>query len=193
LRPGKTDGAAAEVLALVAPHVPSVVLEPVARERAPALRNLFELYAHDFSEVVPLDLGEDGRFDVALGDEWWTRDDCFPFFIRSDGKLAGFALARRGSRVAPADADTGGEVMDVAEFFVLRGARGRGVGAAAARALFAAFPGRWEIRIRRANAAALRFWSRVAEAWAGGPVARATFSAKGVEWDLLRVGPPTPA
>jgi predicted acetyltransferase len=166
-----------------------VVLEPVARERAAALRNLFELYVHDFSEIVPLDLGEDGRFDVALGDEWWTRDDHFPFFVRRDGKLAGFALARRGSRVVPDDA----EVMDVAEFFVVRGARGRGVGAAAARALFAAFPGRWEIRVRRANTAALRFWSRVAEAWAGAPVARAAFSAKGVEWDLLRVGPPTPA
>jgi predicted acetyltransferase len=166
-----------------------VVLEPVARERAAALRNLFELYVHDFSELLPLDLGEDGRFDVAVGDEWWTRGDHFPFFIRCDGKLAGFALARRGSRVAPDDGDT----MDVAEFFVVRGARGRGVGAAAARALFAAFPGRWEVRIRRANAAALRFWSRAAEAWAGAPVARGTFSAKGVEWDFLRVPAPPPA
>jgi predicted acetyltransferase len=79
--------------------------------------------------------------------------------------------------------------MDVAEFFVLRGARGKGVGTSAAHALFAGFPGKWEIRIRRTNVEALRFWLRTAEALARvhHPVTPSPFVANGVDWDLLQI------
>ena len=92
-------------------------------------------------------------------------------------------LARRGSRITTAT-----DVMDVAEFFVIRGARGKGVGAAAAHALLAAFPGRWEIRVRQTNPLAKRFWGRVAHTWAGRPVASEAFTAEGVPWDVFRLG-----
>jgi predicted acetyltransferase len=161
-----------------------VTLEPITRDQAPVLRNLFELYVHDFSEYVPIDLQPSGRFDVAPGEQWWAREDHFPFFIRAEGKLGGFALVRRGSRVSAAS-----DVMDVAEFFVVRGARRHGVGSAAAVALFDMFPGAWEIRIRRANPAALKFWVRVAASWLGQPVAAQPVSIEGVDWDLLRVEP----
>jgi len=78
--------------------------------------------------------------------------------------------------------------MDVAEFFVIRGARGRGVGAAAAHALLTAFPGRWEIRVSQTNILAKRFWARAAHTWAGRPIASEPFSAEGVAWDLFRLG-----
>lgn len=161
-----------------------VALEPITRDQAPVLRNLLELYVHDFSEYVPIDLQPSGRFDVPLGDQWWVRDDHFPFFIRSNGKLSGFALARRGSRVNATP-----EVMDVAEFFVVRGARARGVGTTAALALFGRFPGPWEIRIRRANPGALKFWSRVTATRLGRAVVSEPFSSDGVDWDLLRLDP----
>jgi predicted acetyltransferase len=77
--------------------------------------------------------------------------------------------------------------MDVAEFFVVRSARRSGVGSAAALALFDMFPGAWEVRIRRANPAALKFWAGVAATWLGHPVASQPFSIEGVDWDLLRV------
>jgi predicted acetyltransferase len=165
------------------PAGPRVVLEPIAREQAAVLQNLFELYAHDFSEHVPLDLKATGRFDVSVGERWWT-DGHYPFFIRCDEKLCGFALVRRGSKFT-------GEmgVMDVAEFFVVRGARGRKVGATVAHALFTAFPGGWEIRVRQSNAAALRFWSRAVEKWVGRPVASVQVSFEGVDWNVLRVEP----
>ncbi len=161
-----------------------VALEPISRDQAPVLGNLFELYVHDFSEYLPIDLQPSGRFDVPIGDQWWARDDHFPFFIRANGKLGGFALARRGSRAGGAS-----DVMDVAEFFVVRSARRHGFGTAAAVALFDMFPGPWEIRIRRANPGALRFWSRVAASWLGRAVASHPFSVDGVDWDLLRVEP----
>jgi hypothetical protein len=38
-----------------------VAAEPSAHE---VLRDLFQLYAYDFSEILPMDVGETGRFEV---------------------------------------------------------------------------------------------------------------------------------
>jgi predicted acetyltransferase len=159
-----------------------VTLDAVPREQAPVLASLFELYAHDFSEHVPLEIKPSGRFDIPIADAWWTDAGHSPFFVRSDGKLGGFALVRRGSRVSGAT-----DVMDVAEFFVVRGLRRKGIGERAAHALFERFPGKWEMRVRRTNVAASQFWSRVVESWSGRPAERAAYTADGVEWDVLRV------
>jgi predicted acetyltransferase len=159
----------------------AIVLEPVTRDSALTLRNLFELYAYDFSEHMPLRIKASGRFELTPGDVWWTRDDHFAYFIKLRGELAGFALLRAGSRVTNAS-----DVMDVAEFFVLRGIRGRGIGRIAAHALFRAFPQAWEVRVRRTNVAGMQFWSGVAESWVGHPVSGSPFSVEGIEWDLLR-------
>jgi predicted acetyltransferase len=161
---------------------PTVALEPIAEEKAGVLRTLYELYAYDFSQYVRLRLGPEGRFDVPIGGEWWSRDDHHPFFIRRHGELCGFALVRRGSQITGAR-----EPMDVAEFFVVRGWRRARVGTAAAHAVFAAFPGPWEVRVQLANDPALAFWARALETFAGRPAIRSTFAAKGVEWQLFRV------
>jgi len=162
---------------------PTVVLEPIAKERAQVLANLFQLYVHDFSQYVPIEVQPCGRFGVAIDDGWWTRDDHFPFFIQCGEKLSGFALVRRGSRITGAI-----DVMDVAEFFVIRGMRGKKVGTCAARALFASFPGRWEIRVRRTNVPAQKFWSRAIGAWTGRPAPSRSLSIESVDWEVFFVG-----
>jgi predicted acetyltransferase len=159
----------------------AVVLEPVSVDSASILDNLFELYAYDFSEHTPLRIKASGRFELTVGDVWWTRDDHFAYFIKWRGELAGFALLRMGSRVTNAP-----EVMDVAEFFVLRSSRGQGIGRVSAHALFRAFPGAWEVRVRRTNVAALQFWSRVVESCVRQPVSSSPFSVEGHDWDVLR-------
>lgn len=170
---------------LLVTGIASVELELIPRERAATLANLFELYAHDFSEHVPLQLKPSGRFEQTPGENWWARADHFAYFINVADELAGFALVRRGSRAGgPPGA------MDVAEFFVVRGMRRRGVGRAAAHALFQAFPGAWEIRVRHTNTAALRFWSGVVESYvdrcSGTPAARSSLRVDGTDWELLR-------
>jgi predicted acetyltransferase len=159
----------------------AVMLEPLTRDSESILDNLFELYAYDFSEHTPLQLEASGRFEVTAGNAWWTREDHFGYLIKVAGKLAGFALVRAGSRVTSQP-----DVMDVAEFFVLRGMRGRGVGMSAAHALFGAFPGTWEVRVRRTNVGALAFWSRAVAAWLRHPVASQPFRSEEVDWDVLR-------
>jgi len=163
------------------PTRPRVALEPIAREQADILQNLAELYAHDFSEYVPLDLKPTGRFEVNFGERWWS-DGHHAFFIRCDEKLCGFVLVQRGSKFTGAT-----DVMDIAEFFVIRGARRRKVGVTVAHRLFTDFPGTWEIRVRQGNSAALEFWSRALEEWRGRPVAPTRVTFEGADWILFRI------
>src|SRR5215472_4044631 len=93
-----------------------VVLEPATLRDAAVLSNLLELYAHDLSDVFALEPGTDGRFGYDKLPLYWTEPETrFPFLIRAGTRLAGFALATRGSPVS-----NDPNVFDVAEFFILR-------------------------------------------------------------------------
>ena len=62
--------------------------------------NLFELYAHDFSEFHGVEVGEDGRFGYPHLALYWSDAGHLPFLVRVKGKLAGFVLVRRGSELS---------------------------------------------------------------------------------------------
>lgn len=140
-----------------------ISLEPASAAERPALENLFQLYAYDWSELGWLEVGGDGRFAAPSLDAYWQEGHHHPFLIRVEGRLAGFALIAARSRLTGAAG-----VFDMAEFFVMRKYRRRGVGFAAASAAFDRFPGRWEIRQRDENAAATAFWGRVIDRYTGG-------------------------
>jgi predicted acetyltransferase len=135
---------------------PAVDLQPATPEQAPALENLFELYAHDLSAAFELDVGDDGRFGAARLARYWSEPErCFPFLIRVGRELAGFALVTRGSPATPDPTN-----LDVAEFFVLRRYRRSGVGGQAAGALWDRLPGHWIVRVAERNQDARPFWTR---------------------------------
>jgi predicted acetyltransferase len=135
-----------------------ITLERATVEDAGLLSNLLELYIHDLSAVFRhVALGEDGRYGYPGLSRYWSEPDRrFAFLIRCDGHIAGFALATRGS---PLSDDP--QVLDVAEFFVLRRYRASGVGRRAANLLWRSMPGRWMVRVGAGNAPALQFWTRV--------------------------------
>ena len=141
-----------------------VTLVQATRADAGVLENLLELYMHDLSVAFPIELGANGRFGYRrLGQYWAEPEGRFAFLIRYEGRLAGFALVTRGSPVAE-DPD----VLDVAEFFVIRGVRRSGVGKRAAHLLWQALPGDWTVRASEGNPGAVPFWARtVAEFSAG--------------------------
>lgn len=133
------------------------------RDEQTSLAGLFELYIYDFSEILSLDVGDDGRFQLPALDPYWTDPGHQPFLLRVDGRLAGFALVRDRSRL------TGREgVRDMAEFFVLRRYRRRGVGVRAAALVFDRFQGPWEVRQRPENRDATAFWRRAIAHYTGG-------------------------
>jgi predicted acetyltransferase len=119
---------------------------PAGPEHEVVVRHLMELYLHDFSPMDGADVGPDGRYGYGLLDRYWIDPDRHPFLFRHDGHWVGFGLVRVGPP------------HDIAEFFVMRKYRRSGVGTHAARALFTAFPGEWQVRQIHANPGATTFW-----------------------------------
>jgi predicted acetyltransferase len=160
----------------------SVQLEviPAAPEQEPILANLLELYMHDFSELLAIDLGEDGRYGYEHLSLYWTEATRHPFLIRADGKLAGFALVKKGSEISGDD-----RIWDVAEFFVVRGYRKRGIGTAAAHEVWRRFPGPWEVRVMVGNVPAYRFWAGAVAAFVGEIVDAVPVEKVGKCWNVF--------
>jgi predicted acetyltransferase len=140
-----------------------IALDPAATEERAVLDNLMQLYVYDWSEVLPLDVGDRGRFADYPLDPYFRDDWRHPFLVRVDGKLAGFALVSARSWLTGAAG-----VFDMAEFFVLRRYRRQGVGLAAACAAFDRFRGPWEVRQRDAATQATAFWRRAIAHYTGG-------------------------
>src|SRR4051794_34558578 len=118
---------------------PTISLIPATKAERPTLENLMQLYIYDWSELRLLDVAADGRFPEYPLHAYWEDAWRHPLLIRVDGRLAGFALVSERSRLTGAS-----RVFDMAEFFVMRRFRRKGVGLAAASVAFDRFkaPGR---------------------------------------------------
>jgi predicted acetyltransferase len=134
----------------------SIEVIPAMQDQEPILANLIELYAHDFSEFHHLELGEDGRFGYKQLPLYWSKPGRFPFLVKADGKLAGFALVTKYP-----------DVWDMAEFFIVRGYRRHGIGKMAAHEVWRRFPGSWQVRVMDSNRTGLNFWQRAITAFVG--------------------------
>ena len=143
---------------------PAITLELATRADAALLSNLLELYIHDLSEIFPIEVGADGRFGYEKLPSYWSEPERrFAFLIRSDARIAGFALVTRGSPVTDDPED-----LDVAEFFVLRRRRRSGVGRLAACLLWDRLPGQWIVRVSEGNRPGLPFWGSVIREYTSG-------------------------
>jgi predicted acetyltransferase len=146
-----------------------IVLVEASPSAESLLERLMQLYVYDFSELMPLEVDELGRFAAATPlATCWQEPWRHAYLMRTatadgDGHIAGFTILDERSRLT-GDPD----VADVAEFFVLRRYRRQGVGLAAAAAAFALFPRRWEVRQTVANMGATAFWRRAVSAYTCG-------------------------
>lgn len=153
---------------------------PAAREQAPILANLVELYAHDFSEFHAVALGDDGRFGYPSLPLYWSESGRHPFLLRIDGGWGGFVLVKQGSDV------TGNRsAWDMAEFFVVRGCRRRGAGTQVAHKIWRQFPGTWEVRVMQANVAARHFWETAISTFVDAAIHPVSFEKDGQCWNLF--------
>jgi predicted acetyltransferase len=134
-----------------------------AREDEPILQNLLQLYVYDFSEMDGCDVEPDGRYAPYRLAHYWTESMHRAFLVRVDGNLAGLALVEDAASLAD-----GQPTMDVAEFFVMRKYRRKGVGEHVAHHLFGLSAGRWQVRQIAANTGAQAFWRDVIGRYTGG-------------------------
>jgi len=163
-------------------HTPVAQIEILAakREDESVLANLLELYVYEFSELLGIDAGEDGRFGYPQLSLYWSEPERYPFLVRVDGKLAGFVLVKRGQGI-----DGGGTVWDVAEFFVLRAYRRRGVGIRVAHEVWRRSPGQWEVRVMEVNSPALCFWTDAVTTFCDEAVSAVRVERDGRWWQVF--------
>jgi predicted acetyltransferase len=152
----------------------------LAAER-PLIEGLFQFYAYDFSELespdsADFELEADGRFAAySYMDAYWREASRAPLIIRRGGRPVGFALINAVTHSGlPAD-------RNMAEFFVMRKHRRRGVASAAVRAILSRYPGRWEIAVAQRNLGARAFWP-AAVAATPGVRGLTTLQGDGVHW-----------
>lgn len=116
------------------------------------LERLWVMFSHDLSQYNRALPDHDGRFrqerlDAALGGEagWTVR------LIHLGGSPVGFALLRA--------LDNSPHVIN--SFFLVHGARRRGIGTLTVKCIVEEFPGRWSVAFQGTNEPAAAFWQRV--------------------------------
>ncbi len=125
------------------------------------------VYRDYLDDLAPLNtgifpiLGEVGHREPDQVAHWFADPAAHPLVIAQAAERVGFALVVRGQGAA-------GPRYRMAEFFVSRPNRGRGVGQGAARLILDRFSGRWEIVEYLRNPGAVRFWRRVVSGYTQG-------------------------
>ena len=128
------------------------------------------VYRDYLNDLAPLGTGifpaltEFGHREPDQLASWFADSSAHLLTILKDDKPVGFAMVRTG--VMPA----GRERFDfaMAEFFIARDWRRRGVGQEAVRLIWDRFAGRWHIMEYLRNAPAVAFWRRVVSAYTRG-------------------------
>jgi predicted acetyltransferase len=129
---------------------------PASVDERPILRHLMELYQYDFSEFDGSDLSRMGLFEYPYLDHYWVEPERSPFLVRINGHLAGFVLVARYNYLTGLK-----DGWVIAEFFILRKYRHKGVGEYIARTIFDQFTGNWQVAQITENIAATAFWRKV--------------------------------
>lgn len=84
-------------------------------------------------------------------DAYWEKPNRFPYFIKVDGKIAGFALINTHFLV-------NSDGKNFSEFYIKKEFRKDRIGIEAAKLAYNLFPGKWEIRQIFENPIAHSFW-----------------------------------
>jgi len=131
------------------------------------IENVYRDYLDDLAPlntgIFPI-LGEVGHREPDLISRWFADSGSYPLLIVKSAVAVGFAMVARVAQFA----GRAGIDYRMAEFFVARSERRRGIGQTAVQIIFNRFAGRWEINEYLRNPAAVNFWRRVVAAYTGG-------------------------
>lgn len=136
----------------------NISLDPITSKGKRAFAQLLNLYNfnYDFTDYLSDDIPEDGFF-YGDADYYMNQEKAHNYFIRVDGKIAGYVIIADGG-YRYLDDET---AHNIDEFFVTRKYRNRGVGRTAALKAFAMHKGKWEVCQMQHNISAQKFWCSV--------------------------------
>jgi predicted acetyltransferase len=134
-------------------------LLPATQEQKAVIQNLARFYAYDLSkscgfyDLFDWSFPETGLYEGRDLSAYW-KANCYPFIIRIDGELAGFAIVDKTGTTKDVD-------WNMVEFFIVGKFQGKGFGSKIAIQLFNQFPGTWEVMQMPDNIPAIKFWKKV--------------------------------
>lgn len=102
-------------------------------------------------------------FDEFIAANFWVRGDCAQHIIRVDGQPAGYAIVCSGCDHIPPEID-----YELLDFYIAPPFRDQGIGRQAARLVFDAHRGAWQVFELATNHPAKAFWRRVIGEYTGG-------------------------
>lgn len=128
------------------------------------------VYRDYLTDLAPLGTGvfpalpEFGHREPDQLASWFADSSAHLLTVLKDDKPVGFAMVRTGQVLA----GRGKVDFSMAEFFIARPWRRRGVGQEAVRLILDRFSGRWHIMEYMRNPQAVAFWRRVVGAYTAG-------------------------
>lgn len=137
---------------MIEPVDESFALREITDRDRPLIERLWQLYSHDMSESRRTLPDAEGRYRPGRLPGYFGDPDHRGFVVLHRDAPAGFAFV----------SGLTGPTRKMGDFFVVRGVRRQGIASGVAAALFARFPGQWEIAFQGANPGAPEFWRRVA-------------------------------
>ena len=134
---------------------PKIQITPASIEQQSVIAQLYELYTYEMTDLANFDINNNGYYGYSDLPLYWTTPNRYPYLIWVNNKLAGFVLIQQGS---PID-DDNPDIWDIAEFFIMRKFRKKGIGQFVAQSIWASHPGSWQVRVWENNTTAHQFWN----------------------------------
>ena len=130
-----------------------IEIAEATKEEIPIIQNLARFYVYDLSEYQKRKCPEDGLFEDEDYIRFWTKPGYYPYLIKCQGEIAGFVFVEKGGSSTDID-------YHIAEFFIVRKFRGRGISMFVANKIFQKYSGNWEVMAISRNAPAVKFWEK---------------------------------
>lgn len=133
-------------------------LVPATIDDHPTIQNMGRFYVYDMTEYMGDDedwkIPENGIFECIDFRKYWDQPDTFPFILRNSQEIIGFVIIDKKGSESQVD-------YNMAQFFILRKFKKKGIGKAVACHCFDRFVGVWEVMVMPKNEGAYRFWKKV--------------------------------
>ena len=139
----------------------NIEITEATREEQSIIQNLARFYIYDLSEFQARKCPDDGLFEDEDYSRYWTTPGHFAYLVKCQNELAGFAFVEEGGSSTDID-------YNIAEFFIVRKFRGKGVARFVAREIFQRFHGNWEVMAIARNATAIAFWKKTIDEYTQG-------------------------
>lgn len=129
-----------------------VEIVEIKEEEKEVLLNLIEKYLYEFSQWEKTDVNVEGNYGYEYLDCYFEEENRYPYFIKVDGKLAGFAMISDYPEVPEETTD-----YCLSEFFMMYKYRRGGVGRKAVNSVLDKHHGKWQLKRHPHNTVSVKF------------------------------------